>query len=153
AAGDFVVKLREQRVDVKLITVRQYQSMFKNTAGLENATLIAEALLVFFLNLSVRMRLDRLDGIGPVVWSGQEAVDGIVKGFFKGLTLKPPIPVFTEPIAVYFKVYLQAISETDFLGMLIDIVATYHPKSPDSAVIKPHLERHAADLYRAIRRV
>ncbi len=65
AAGDFVLKCRNDKIDVKLITVRQYRPMFENN-GINkdpNAELILEALLVFFLNLTIKMRLDRLEGI------------------------------------------------------------------------------------------
>ncbi|OEU62805.1 MAG: hypothetical protein BA867_13325, partial [Desulfobacterales bacterium S5133MH16] len=68
AAGDFVLKCQNNRIDLKLITVRQYRPLSENNIGSENknpdAELILEALLVFFLNLTIKMRLDRLDGVG-----------------------------------------------------------------------------------------
>jgi hypothetical protein len=58
-AGDFVVKTDRDRIEIRLVTVRQYGPM----ADPEEME-VSEALVFFFLNLSLRMRLDRLDGVG-----------------------------------------------------------------------------------------
>jgi hypothetical protein len=66
AAGDFIVRLDHEGLDMKLVTVRRYASDI-DYASLDNqgntpdkAEVILQALLVFFLNLSLKMRLDRL---------------------------------------------------------------------------------------------
>ena len=66
AAGDFVIKLMNNKVEVRLVAVRQYASLFEENKIQDqnrDAEFILESLLVFFLNLSIRMRLDRLDGV------------------------------------------------------------------------------------------
>ena len=151
AAGDFVLKQEKDRMTVRLVTVRQYLKLFKDSKGVENkATFALKALLVFFLQLSIRMRLDRRDGTGPVVWLGQEALTGTVSGFFEALAQKPPLPKLPVPITDGFKATLYILTEKELLGLLSDIAATYSPASPDIQTIKAHLERHAADLYREI---
>lgn len=151
AAGDFVLKVEKDQMNVRLITVRQYLKLFKPSKGVEKkATFALKALLIFFLHLSIRMHLDRLDGTGPVVWLGQEALIGTVNGFFEALVQKPPLQTLPVPIKDGFKATLHILAEKELLGLLSDIVATYSPASPDIQTIKAHLEQHAADLYRAI---
>ncbi len=102
AAGDFVLKCQKDDIELKLVTVRQYRSMYENTIVSESiepdSELILEALLVFFLNMAIKMRIDRLDGVGDIVWSDDVALKGILKGFFEALALKPLISVFPEPL-------------------------------------------------------
>jgi len=153
AAGDFVLKCQNDSIDVKLITVRQYRPMFENDSGNENpdAELILEALLVFFLNLAIRMRLDRLDGVGEIVWSDNIALKGTLNGFFEGLALKPLISLFSEPLADCFQKHLLACSRIDFLDLNLSIVETYHPQAPEVPVIRRHLKKHVDNLYNAIK--
>ena len=82
-AGDFVVKIDGGRPEVRLVTVRQYGPL----ADPENMS-VEEALLFFFLNLSIRMRLDRLDGIGEIAWAGEDCLISTWEGFQEGIGIK-----------------------------------------------------------------
>jgi len=151
AAGDFVLKQEKDRMNVRLITARQYLKLFKDSkAAKKKATFALKALLIFFLQLSIRMRLDRRDGTGPVVWLGQEALIGTVSGFFEALAQKPPLAKLPVPITDGFKAALYSLTEKELLGLLSDIAATYSPASPDIPTVQAHLAQHAADLYRTI---
>ena len=37
--------------------------------------------LHFFVNLSIRMRIDRLDGTGELAWAGPQCLPGVIRGF------------------------------------------------------------------------
>lgn len=89
AAGDFVVKLEDGRMKVRLISARRYFKLFRSLEGVEKGMpFLLKGLLIFFLHLSIRIRLDRLDGTGPVVWLGKNVLKGAVKGFFEALAKK-----------------------------------------------------------------
>jgi hypothetical protein len=154
AAGDFVLKCQNNSMDLKLITIRQYRPLFENNTGSEDeipdAELILEALLVFFLNLAIRMRLDRLDGVGEIVWSDDSAIKGTLKGFFEGLTLKPQIIPFAKPLVSCFRHHLLSCSRAELLDLNRLIVQAYHSRAPEVPVIKQHLTQHVEDLYHAI---
>jgi hypothetical protein len=154
AAGDFVLKCQNNRIDLKLITVRQYRPLFENNIESEDeipdAERILEALLVFFFNLSIRMRLDRLDGVGKIVWSDDSAIKGTLKGFFEGLTLKPQISPFAKSLVSCFRHHLLSCSPADLLDLNRSIVRAYHSQAPEVPVIKQHLTQHVEDLYQAI---
>ncbi len=157
AAGDFVLKCQENDIKLKLVTVRQYRSMYKNTivsGSIEpDPELILEALLVFFLNMAIKMRIDRLDGVGEIVWSDDVALKGILKGFFEGLALKPLAKVFQEPLDQCFRQHLLSCSRQDFLELNHAIVHTYPSQIPELPVIRQHLGKHVEGLYNAIRQL
>jgi hypothetical protein len=83
AAGDFIVKSSGQGVDVKLTTVRGYDPIlvFREKEEWDPW----KALVIFFLNLTVKMRLDREDGVGDVMWADDPCVSATVQGFTDAL--------------------------------------------------------------------
>ncbi|MBW2490295.1 MAG: hypothetical protein JRE65_04010 [Deltaproteobacteria bacterium] len=157
AAGDFVVKCRKENVELKLVTVRQYRSMFANNIAIKNSDshkeLILEALLVFFLNMAIKMRIDRLDGVGEIVWSDDVALKGILKGFFDALALKPESSVVEGPLNDGFRQHLLACSPADFFDLNHTIFQTYPSQAPEVPVIRQHLEKHVEGLYNNIRQL
>ena len=85
AAGDFVVCRQTDPVSVRLITARGYRSLGDFPAS--DGSLVIAA-LHFLINLSLRMRLDRLDGTGDLAWAGRHCLKGILEGFAHSWTLK-----------------------------------------------------------------
>ena len=154
AAGDFVVKCENNKIDVKLITVRQYRPMFAMDKEIkpenQDAFMVLEALLVFFLNLAIRMRLDRIDGTGDIVWSDDLAVQGILKGFFEGLALKPLGALPPGALLECFRKQLLSCSRSDLFDLSQSVVDAYNSRSPENSVIKKNLKRHATVLFNAI---
>lgn len=157
AAGDFVIRSQHDRIDLKLITVRQYGPMFvhdeadKTTSDIPDEHTLVNALLVFFLNLAIRMRLDRLDGVGKMVWADALAVGPTLQGVLDALTLKPPVGRLKVPLADGFREHLRACTRKELYELNHAIVDTYPLDSADVPVIKKHLKEHVDDLYSAIR--
>ncbi|OQY50069.1 MAG: hypothetical protein B6230_06980 [Desulfobacteraceae bacterium 4572_89] len=85
AAGDFVV--RPGDLDVKLVTVRGYAPLFAPDTNDASPELedVCQGLVLFFLNISLRMRLDRIDGTGEYHMVKTDVMDHLVEGFFNGL--------------------------------------------------------------------
>jgi hypothetical protein len=148
AAGDFIVKLAAETMDVKLIAVRRYSYLIKNLTG--DVESILQALLIFFLNLTLRMRLDRIDGVGQMVWSDASAVEGTVLGFLEGLVRKHGLNMLPETIAVDFITYLSNVTDSDLLDITGSIVDTYPPQTPEVALIRRHLPAHVVALRQVI---
>jgi len=155
AAGDFVVKLDQGGLDVKLISVRKYTPLFQDVNdqdhAVENAKLVLQALLIFFLNLSIKMRLDRIDGIGDFVWSDPWVAQTTVAGVFEGLAQKRAVPSLPDSISLCFKTYLSICTRDDLLELSEFLVSTYNLSKPETAVIKKHLSEHVQSLYQAVR--
>jgi hypothetical protein len=156
AAGDFIVRVENDVVDLKLITVRRYASLLRNQDSLENGCpdveTILQALLLFFLGLSIRMRLDRIDGVGDIVWADSLAVPATLEGFFEGLILKPRIPSLPDTIDRCFAYFLSLCSADDIGDLCRSVVQSMAPGDPEAAFIKQNLNEHIAALNRAIER-
>jgi len=151
AAGDFVLNHSNEQIELRLVTVRGYTALMEDKD--RNPGAILEALLVFLLHLSIRMRLDRLDGVGDMVWSDNVAVEETLTGFFQGLALKLPISRFSDPLEACFMGYISSWTEEELYDLSEAIVNLYHPQSPDVPVIKENLKEHVERLYKAINKL
>ncbi|MBT8370275.1 MAG: hypothetical protein KJO34_04890 [Deltaproteobacteria bacterium] len=154
AAGDFVIRIDTAGIDTKIITVRSYAPLFSNLADLKNShndpELILQALLIFFLNLSIRMRLDRLDGVGDVIWADNLAVQSTLAGFLEGLALKPRISLLPGSNDQCFSYYLAVCTKEDLQDLSKAVISTFHQQAPEVPVIKQHLNEHVEALSQAI---
>jgi len=150
-AGDFVVKIENNTLELKLVTVRQYAAAFENPnhAQIEKieAQLILQALLVFFLNLSLHMRLDRLDGTGEMMWSDKAAVEATLIGFLEALSMKPDLAALPDSALACFIAYLSSCTKEDLLDLLQAIVNRFNPKMPELPLIKHNICEHVETLY------
>ena len=157
AAGDFIVKTEAETLKLKLISVRRYRSTFGNhqlpTTGQTNSELILHALLVFFLNLSMRMRLDRLDGIGEMVWSNPIAVEATLIGFLEALSMKPDIPSLPDSPLACFVAYLASCRRADLLDLSESVVRQFNPRMPGLLLVKENLNTHVETLHGAIQQI
>ena len=145
AAGDFIIKCGDHGVDVKLITARQRGAMF----GVEDpdADSMMEGALLFLLNMSVRMRLDRIDGIGETAWAGDSAVVGALRGFIKALAGKKSPPAISISLDRCFREFILTRSREDMADMTMSIVESCHLDAPDMPVIKKNIDAHITALF------
>jgi hypothetical protein len=138
---------RESLLDVRLVTARQYAPMLEPSEGVSDH----EALLFFLLNLSARMRLDRLDGVGAVAWADDECVDATLEGFLEGLRIKQRKGFTDEGFVDGFLHYLSAFAKEDLSYRFHALVDASDQAAPDIPVIRKHLERHIRKFHSALR--
>ena len=146
AAGDFVVKADQGSVDVKLVTARQYAPMVDSLEGVS----VHDALLLFLLNLSLRMRLDRLDGVGSVAWSADDCVTATLEGFLSGLKTKEQQGIAPEGFTDGFLSHIRSLSKEALSEGFHTLVAAYDQTAPDMPVIRLHLERHISKTHASL---
>jgi hypothetical protein len=146
AAGDFVVRAHGDCLDVKLVTARQYAPMLEPPGGVSTH----EALLFFLLNLSLRMRLDRLEGVGAVAWADDDCVGATLEGFVDGLRLKQGKGYVAPGFINGFLRYLGPLAKEDLSDRFHALVDACDPSAPDVSVITQHLERHISKFYSAL---
>jgi len=149
AAGDFILKLENEIIDLKLITARNYVALVQKKEE-QDLNSIMGAMLVFFLNLSIRMRLDRLDGVGEIVWSDDLFVPEIVNGFFQGLEKKSQTETMGIPLAACFEYYFFPQQEKELEELALSVSNTFHPHAPELPVIRENLKKHIQELKSAI---
>ncbi len=155
AGGDFVVKREPDQLKVKLITVRQYGPLLRmdkigREPGQKDEQAMA-ALMLFFLTLSIRMRLDRLDGIGHVAWADDIAVIGIWTGFLEGLS-GSYFPFQSDTVA-QFERHLSTYSISGLHDLAEALVATLSVSSAERAVVETNIGRHMEVLCDTISRI
>jgi len=151
AAGDFIVKTDGGQIDLRLITVRKYAPLFADVSG--DADTILQALLIFFLNLSIRIRLDRFDGVGPFGWGDDDMVDAALNGFFDGLSLQVRFGRIPKELPDLFAGYLKALASDDRDTLLGGIALRMQCPAPEKALIRKHLKHHGEKMTQAIDRL
>ncbi len=77
-AGDFVVDESQNPLSLRLITVRGYRPLLARKSDCRDKMLGS---LHFFVNLGIRMRIDRLEGTGELAWAGPQCLRGVIRGF------------------------------------------------------------------------
>ena len=148
-AGDFVVKADTGTIQVKLITVRQYEPLVHFAQTEEHDRLVAA--IQFLLNLSLRMRLDRIDGVGEPGWLDAYAVQGAVAGFFAGLgDASKTNSLFIGPMNEFLEI-LRSFDTREIYDMYESLLQIYADEDQDDfRLIREKLTDHAADLRKAL---
>lgn len=148
AAGDFIVRRAENGIEVRLITVRDFRSCPFRPDQAE-VPLILD-LLLFFLDLTFRMRLDKLDGVGETVWLDDSAAVATAAGFFDTLAERAR----TEPIAAELGPQLRHIcrgfTEDELAAVASPVLAGYDELL--SAADRETIEQHRAAHLKTLRR-
>jgi len=150
-AGDFIVRVEPQTIAVKLITVRGYQPLicFENAGSYEQLS----GAIQFLLNLSLRIRLDRLDGIGEPAWLDSFAVKAAVAGFFSGLLAAANREGLSfKEIETVLEI-LRTFHIDEICGMYEPLLDIYADEDQDDLqLIKEKLKAHVTDLYSALQK-
>ncbi|MBI9073897.1 MAG: hypothetical protein JEZ02_00705 [Desulfatibacillum sp.] len=148
AAGDFVVRVLENCLDVRLITVRQYEGMIEaDSPDLETRV---EAALYFLVNLSLHMRLDRLDGTGDLVWAEAASVYPTLRGAFKGLALRGLDKGRDRDFAQALLAISRDLPAAYWERLCFQLIGACSPQSPDRHLLLAHGREHAQALVEAL---
>ena len=148
-AGDFIVNAESGAISVKLVTARQHQPLVHFKQAKEADRLVAA--IQFLLNLSLRIRLDRLDGVGEPAWMGVFAVHAAVNGFFDGLAAtQAQDRLSIGPIEDFLKI-MQSFETQEIYDMHESLLEIYAEEDQDDfRVIQAKLPGHAADMHEAL---
>ena len=147
-AGDFVAKAEPGALSVKLITARQYEPLVHFDQAEEADRLVAT--IQFLLNLALRMRLDRLDGVEEPDWLGTFAVHAAVAGFFAGIAdTRAKDRLKIEPAD--FLEIVQSFDAQEIYDMYESLLEIYAEEDQDDFhLIRKELAGHAAELHEAL---
>ncbi len=149
AAGDFIVRRKDGIIDVKLTTARRYEPamLFSSEDNIDPVT----ALTYFFLNLSIRMRLDKLDGAGINAWAGSFSVEALIQGFFEGLGIMDADGRYGLGKLRDLLSLFKAFDREELAGLFQPLLDLYAKEDPeDFSVIQANLGSHVKQLYEAI---
>jgi len=151
AAGDFVISTRGSEPSVRLTTARGYEPLLTLPAHTPNKTIVN--LLFFFLHLGLRMRLDRLDGVGEIDWIEGNILDAVKKGFFEALAMMADEGRFGKTIAHDFLELLRSFSPSELIASFKPLLEIYRERDEEELkVIRKNLQGHVEELFSAIGR-
>ncbi len=147
AAGDFIVKIKEEDVEVKLITVRRFNNLMESED-------LFSGLFFFFLNLTLRMRMDRNRGTKEYIFFSKKVVPAIISGFTNGLkkNLKTDQKFYVKN-PDFYDLFIEFIKEFDsknLLNAFIMILGSYNKDTPEAEIIGKNLVDHAKVIFDSI---
>ena len=147
AAGDFIVNMEDDKLDVRLITVREYSPLTQFAAGKDDKNInILPSLLLFFLNLTIQIRLDRLNGTGKTIMVDIAVLNSIVKGFLSALDEKSKDYDYGNLREHFIEFFLQFDFEQIF-GIVENGVEFSSSDPREILLIKENLDAHCRQLY------
>ncbi len=145
-AGDFIVRPEKNSVSVKLITVRGYEAAMAGKSTPTEKDII-EALMIFLIQVSFKMRLDRFDGVGDIAWAKDALVKPAMDGFFQGLDIAATATGFPQGFSDHFRSLLSGVEPDHWLDLARHIVTPLITSNPDEIrVIQKYLKAHVHTL-------
>jgi hypothetical protein len=148
AAGDFVLKPAEDGLKVGLITVRHYAPMIAPTDPDLGAVL--DGVLRYLVAVSMRLRLDRLDGTGPMACYADEVVPAICRGFLEGLNHGCAARGLPDDLATAIRRFLCLHTEKELMPTACAVIASYPDHSDEWLLLQKMCQSHVAALAAAL---
>ena len=146
AAGDFIVKQAGGRFHVRLVTVRGYSPLTEfGSDEADKKNHILPSLLVFFFTLSLKMRLDRIDGTGEAVMLGDGVLTTIVDGFLDALDEKSKVYDYGN-LKQVFITFFNGFDLDQMMNICITILDSGDINPTENGLIKGNLESHCGIL-------
>ncbi len=147
AAGDFIVQRKEGNIHVRLVAVRGYSPLTEFGAeGPDKKVHILPSLLFFFLNLTFRMRFDRLNGTGEAMMLKKSVIKATIEGFFESLDVKSGCYDYGDLRSVFF-LFFKQFSLKQIMEMMENILESYPPYPSESVLIEENFESHCTLLH------
>ena len=139
AAGDFVVRKKDGEMELRLITVRDYVPVVDYRTRRRAGKMLA--LIIFFVHLTVQMRLDRLDGVGELVWAEDALLSHVVRGFLDAMSGKVGTP---SPPALHE--ILSTFTREEWRQVLREVLETYAFSPEELDLVRRHEGLHVEHI-------
>ncbi len=111
------------------------------------------AMIYFFLDTTLHMRLDRLDGVSETVWLDDFAVPAAIKGFFEGLHKREAMGGGVSGAqAAELLSLLKAFDRPELERVLEPLIDHYATQDSDGMVtfMSAHMDDHINVLRQAL---
>ncbi len=153
AAGDFVTNTRGE---VRLITVRGMGLLTEmpcEPSDMEVNRLFC--LLFYFLNLTLCMRLDRLDGTGPFVWLPDMVLDATVKGMCQSLadrSAQRPRAGVPHGLPARFLEFIKKFGADQLHDIMSHLLEERHFNAVEAQLARKHMASHCQKIVQILAR-
>ncbi len=145
-AGDFIVNRGQSTPSLRLITVRGYRSLLAPQSDCSDKMLGA---LHFFMNMGIRMRIDRLDGTGDLAWAGSQSLAGVIRGFTWAWGAKSSEESNLPKAHEIFSLFLS-LSTDERLAFTQAVARDGQVEAGEGDFLFSHLPRHVVELSNAL---
>ena len=92
------------------------------------------------------MRVDRLDGVGEVVWAEDYCLEGVVAGFFEGLARGEERGKRGMVSVKEIEKVSCSFSRDEWLQLLVELLETYEFSEEELSLISEHGDGHIDSL-------
>jgi hypothetical protein len=154
AAGDFVT---DTGGEVRLITVRGMGLLTEPPPDMtEPEVRQLFCLLFYFLNLTLCMRLDRLDGTGPVVWLPDLVLGAAVKGMYRSLadrSARKSGDQASSGLPARFLEFVKAFSPNQLHDIMSHLMEDRHFSKAEAQLAGIHMASHCREIVRILARM
>ena len=150
-AGDFIIKREKGQIHTRLTTVRKYEEIMRLVS--DDSVNPFVAITYFFLNLTIKIRLDRSDGVGTMVWADEFSVEAAIEGFFEALCLMEMENRFHLGSVDDLLALFKAFDPEDLQKIFDSLLRLYQHEDADEEdfqTINKNLVTHVRQLYKAI---
>jgi len=151
AAGDFVVRQEGNTSHVRLVTARGFRPLTPFNDG-DQKVYILPSLMFFCLNLTIRMRLDRLDGTGQAVLLGEKILPAVVEGFLQALDEKSQACDLGN-IRASFITFFQQFTAEQMMKIMENILESWPLETSEALIIQENIESHSKFLHLIFKRI
>ncbi|HBF43864.1 MAG TPA: hypothetical protein DDW42_09630 [Desulfobacteraceae bacterium] len=149
AAGDFVVKTTGGITDVRITTARNYEPIMVFLS--ENNINPMTAIIYYFLNLALKIRLDKLNGVGKVVWAKGFSVEAATTGFFEALRIMDDGDRYHLGKVGDLLLLLKAFTSKEIETLYYSMMDLYRLGDPEEFLsIQANLEDHVSRMHRIL---
>ena len=139
-----MVAIDDGNVTVRLITVRDYALIIANPQP--DVAAMLEGLLVYMMELSLKLRLDRLDGIDRMACHNRNVVPAICEGFFEGLSSAAPTHGLPADFDETVKEFIALHDAEQLHAVAVSVLKTTSVKAGERDLLQRKLKRHIAIL-------
>lgn len=130
--------------------MRDYRSIMDDFSSDPVHPMIAR--VYFFLNLTIQMRLDKLDGVGQTIWVGDFCVHATTQGFLEALRIKADEGMFEPEQIQELLSLLQSLNEDELEKLTDPLMDFYHQENgSDFPIINANLKTHLSQLHGVLR--
>jgi hypothetical protein len=148
AAGDFVVNLDGVGLGVRLISVRRYAPMAD--IGQPDVAAVLDALLIYLADISLRLRVDRSDGIGRAACHPTDVMPAICLGFLQGIQAGAARRRLPEDFVLMVRRFFALHDTLALMPIVNGILMKYPPEDEARMLLSTDAEAHASALAQAL---
>ena len=98
---------------------------------------------MFLANITVRARLDRIDGVGDFVWLGDGFLEAIMRGFIRGIIARNYLDSDMTKFCHNFVKIARLKTIQEWTEVFVTILESYDNRAPDFKIISKNLVTHS----------